>query len=69
MLSALESILLKNSNEPIQQNLSERLAVFTAQELAKRKSIISTPESVRTPPVFRFSPPGRARSGSGTALN
>lgn len=46
MLSALESILLKNSNEPIQQNLAERLAVFTAQELAKRKSIISTVKAV-----------------------
>ena len=45
MLSALESILLKNSNEPIQQNLSERLAVFTAQELTKLKSIISTVKS------------------------
>lgn len=45
MLSALESILLKNENEPIQHNLAERLAVFTAQELNKRKSIISTVKS------------------------
>jgi hypothetical protein len=46
MLSALESILLKNESEPIQQNLAERVAVFTAQELQKRKSIIKTIKSV-----------------------
>jgi hypothetical protein len=45
MLSALESILLRNENEPIQQNLAERMAVFTAQELTKRKSIINTIKS------------------------
>ena len=46
MLSSLESILLKNENEPIQQNLAERLAVFTAQELPKRKAIIKMIKSV-----------------------
>lgn len=46
ILSSLESILLKNENEPIQQNLAERLAVFTAQELAERKQIIKTVKSV-----------------------
>lgn len=46
MLSSLESILLKNENEPIQQNLAERLSVFTAQKLEERKSIIKTIKSV-----------------------
>lgn len=40
MLSALESTLLKNESEPIQQNLAERLAIFTSQELKERKEII-----------------------------
>ncbi len=46
MLSSLESILLKNENEPIQQNLAERIAVFTAQELTKRKAIIKMIKSI-----------------------
>jgi hypothetical protein len=46
VLSALESTLLKNENESIQQNLAERLAIFTSQELAERKSIIKTVKSV-----------------------
>jgi hypothetical protein len=41
VLSSLESMLLKNENEPIQQNLAERIAMFTATELTKRKQIIS----------------------------
>ena len=45
MLASLESIMLKNENEPIQQNLAERVAVFTAQELEARKSIIKTIKS------------------------
>ncbi len=45
MLSSLESILLKNENEPIQQNLAERIAVFTAQKLEERKHIIKTIKS------------------------
>ncbi len=40
MLSALESTLLRNESEPIQQNLAERIAIFTAQELSDRKNII-----------------------------
>lgn len=40
MLSALESTLLRNESEPIQQNLAERLAFFTSQELLERKGII-----------------------------
>lgn len=46
ILSALESILLKDGNEPIQQNLSERLAFFIAKELADRKHIIKTVKSI-----------------------
>lgn len=46
MLSSLESILLKNENEPIQQNLAERIAVFTAKKLEERKFIIKTIKSV-----------------------
>ena len=46
ILSSLESILLKNENEPIQQNLSERIAVFTAKELEERKLIIKTIKSI-----------------------
>lgn len=44
--SALENILLKNENEPIQQNLAERIAVFTSNELSERKSIIKTIKTV-----------------------
>jgi hypothetical protein len=40
MLSALESTLLRNESEPIQQNLAERLAFFTSHELSERKTII-----------------------------
>ena len=46
ILASLESVMLKNENEPIQQNLAERVAVFTAQELKERKSIIKTIKSV-----------------------
>ena len=46
ILAALESILLKNESEPIQQNLSERLAFFIAEELADRKHIIKTVKSI-----------------------
>ena len=46
VLSALESTLLKNESEPIQQNLAERLAIFTSHELVERKAIIKTIRSV-----------------------
>lgn len=46
ILSSLESILLRNENEPIQQNLAERIAVFTSQGLEERKSIIKIIKSV-----------------------
>ena len=45
ILSALESILLRNEYESIQHSLAERVAVFTAQELIKRKYIITTIKS------------------------
>ncbi len=40
VLSALESILLRSDNEPIQQNLGERLAFFISDQLEERKKII-----------------------------
>lgn len=46
ILSALESTLLRSENEPIQQNLAERLAIFTSSELAERKAIVKTIKSV-----------------------
>lgn len=46
MLSALESTLLKSENEPIQQNIAERLAFFTSNKLAERKAIIKNLKSV-----------------------
>ena len=46
ILASIESILLKNENEPIQQNLAERLAIFSSKELDQRKLIIKTIKSV-----------------------
>lgn len=46
MLSALESILLKNENEPIQQNLAERMAIITDQTLESRRAIIKNVKTV-----------------------
>lgn len=46
VLSSLESMLLKNENEPIQQNLAERIAIFTVGELVKRKQIISNIKAI-----------------------
>lgn len=46
ILSALESTFLKSESEPIQQNLSERMAFFIANELEKRKEIIKNVKSV-----------------------
>lgn len=40
MLSALESIFLKNENEPIQQNLAERIAFFISSNIDERKNIV-----------------------------
>ena len=46
MLSALETALLKNENEPIQQNLSERIALFIGEELERRKAIVKSVRNV-----------------------
>jgi hypothetical protein len=46
ILSALESIFLKNQSEPIQQNLGERMAIFSATELAERKAILRNVRAV-----------------------
>lgn len=46
VLSALESMLLKSSSEPIQQNLSERIAIFSAEQLDKRKAILRNIKTV-----------------------
>jgi hypothetical protein len=40
VLSALESVLLRNESESIQQNLGERIAFFIGQSLADRKVLI-----------------------------
>jgi hypothetical protein len=41
ILVAIESLLLKNSSEPIEQNISERLAIFTGGSVAEKQQIIS----------------------------
>lgn len=46
ILAGLESSLLKNENEPIQQNLGERLAVFLSEKLEDRKSIIRDTKAI-----------------------
>lgn len=46
VLSSLESMMLKDENEPIQQNLGERLAVFTQTSLTQRKAIIQAIKAV-----------------------
>ena len=38
--------MLKNENEPIQQNLAERVAVFSSQTLEERKSLIKLIKSI-----------------------
>jgi hypothetical protein len=46
MLSALEATLLRNENEPIQQNIAERMALFISNELENRKEIIKNLKNV-----------------------
>jgi hypothetical protein len=46
MLSALEATLLRNENEPIQQNIAERMAFFISDELHDRKKIIKNLKKV-----------------------
>jgi hypothetical protein len=41
-LSALEGLLLRDSSEPIQQNLGERLAFMLHQDPAERQAIVKT---------------------------
>lgn len=41
ILSALESTLLRNDNESIQQNIAERLAIFIKKGLPERKQLIN----------------------------
>lgn len=46
MLSALEATLLRNENEPIQQNIAERMALFISNKLEDRKGIIKNLKNV-----------------------
>ena len=48
ILVALESIFLKNSSEPIQQNLGERIAFLIGDSLEKRKRIIKVTRETYT---------------------
>lgn len=45
-LSALESMLLRDSNEPIQKNLGERMAFLIGQSAPQRKEIVKNIEEV-----------------------
>lgn len=51
-ITAIESILLKNNTESIQQNLSERLAIVQGGSLEERKRIIN---NIKTIYKFRSS--------------
>ena len=46
MLASLEGVLLKNSDEPIQQNLGERLAMLTKEDPQERMKTIGTVRKV-----------------------
>ncbi len=46
ILASLESIFLKNENEPIQQNLGERIATLIGRDLGEKKEIIKNVKSV-----------------------
>jgi hypothetical protein len=46
ILTSLESILLKNESEPIQQNLAERISMLIASRLEERKDIISVVKTI-----------------------
>ena len=48
ILVALESIFLRNSSEPIQQNLGERIAFLIGDSLEKRKRIIKVTRETYT---------------------
>jgi hypothetical protein len=42
ILVALETMLLRNNTEPIQQNVAERLAFLIGRDLAERQNILKT---------------------------
>lgn len=46
LLAALESIYIKDSNEPIQQNLGERMATIIGKSLDEKKTIIKNVKKV-----------------------
>ncbi|MBA4371522.1 MAG: hypothetical protein C0402_01530 [Thermodesulfovibrio sp.] len=46
ILVALESILLKNENEPIMQNIGERMAIFVGKSVEERRAIIANVKSL-----------------------
>ncbi len=46
ILVALESILLKDSSEPIQQNLAERMAFLLEESAPNRKQVIATVKKI-----------------------
>jgi len=46
IFTSIESLLLKNDNEPIQKNIAERLAFVVGRDLEERKDIIRTVVSV-----------------------
>lgn len=46
ILTSLESMFLKNDNEPIQQNLAERLAMLTTKGLEPRKKVLGAVKAV-----------------------
>lgn len=45
-VAALESILLRDSNEPIQKNLGERMAFVSGRNIDERKAIIKNVEEI-----------------------
>ena len=46
MLSAIESILLKNISEPIQKNIGERMAMLIGKTYDERKAIINDVDNI-----------------------
>lgn len=45
MFAAMESVLLRNDTEPVQQNVGERMAFMIGRDVEKRKAIISNLKS------------------------
>lgn len=46
LLAALESLLLRNANETIQQNLGERLSLIGGKDLTERKQIVALTRNI-----------------------